>query len=273
MTVMALRERFRALSESDAADPRLRLKRGTAADYRALAGFHYRSSRPGAITRVERLVHETPTIVGRYLGRRSDTTLVGVLVSALPHLACAGRDRALPGRYTALSRRDRAIALNREVRTIARVVIHPQWRGLGLAVRLVRHALDHPEPGVRYTEALAAMGRVHPFFEKAGMTRYDLPLRPEHARLLDALDRLGLDATWLASPRALRVALLERPEVEQVWFEHELARWHRHGARRSRRRSRWREPLDIDVDTMLCAARDRVLSQPVYYVWVHGARG
>jgi predicted N-acetyltransferase YhbS len=55
------------------------------------------------------------------------------------------------------------------VRTIARVIVHPQFRGLGVAARLVRRICN--ECPTRYVEAFAAMGDVHPFFEHAGMTR------------------------------------------------------------------------------------------------------
>jgi ABC-type ATPase with predicted acetyltransferase domain len=58
---------------------------------------------------------------------------------------------------------------NDNVRTISRVIVHPQFRGVGLASALVRRIVsDCP---TRYAEALAVMGRAHPFFEKAGMTR------------------------------------------------------------------------------------------------------
>ncbi|MEO6436540.1 MAG: GNAT family N-acetyltransferase, partial [Tepidisphaeraceae bacterium] len=55
------------------------------------------------------------------------------------------------------------------VRAISRVIVHPQFRGLGVASGLVRRVLlDCP---TRYVEATAAMGEVHPFFEKGGMRR------------------------------------------------------------------------------------------------------
>jgi predicted N-acetyltransferase YhbS len=59
--------------------------------------------------------------------------------------------------------------VNRHVRTISRVVVHPQFRGVGLASGLVR-AICRAAP-TRYVEAFAVMGRVHPFFEKGGMVR------------------------------------------------------------------------------------------------------
>ncbi len=59
--------------------------------------------------------------------------------------------------------------VNQNIRTISRVIVHPQFRSLGLASRLVRCACT--EATTRYVEAFAVMGRVHPFFEKGGMRR------------------------------------------------------------------------------------------------------
>jgi len=53
---------------------------------------------------------------------------------------------------------------------ISRVVVHPIYRGCGLAVRLVRHALRTARTS--RIEALAVMGAIHPFFELAGMKCY-----------------------------------------------------------------------------------------------------
>src|SRR5690606_4340339 len=133
---------------------------------------------------------DRPTVVGRFLRREQTREVVGVLVRSLPRLDGSLRDVATGGRYRGLRPHERAAMLNREMRVISRVVIDPRYRGLGLAVRLVRHALDHAE--TPYTEALAAMGRVNPFFERAGMTRYERPHHPAHARLLYVLDEIGL---------------------------------------------------------------------------------
>lgn len=171
--------------------------------------------------------------------------VAGVLVEALPALGCALRRVALPGVFETGDRRMDAAKLNREMRTIARVIVHPVFRSTGLAVALVRHALERAE--TRYVEALAAMGRVNPFFERAGMRAFDRPALPEAVRLVAALEAEGLRAVDLAdSSRVRRTEFLER----------ELRRFCRKGGT-------WEERVG--------EARRRVLSQPVYYVWEGGA--
>jgi ABC-type ATPase with predicted acetyltransferase domain len=61
--------------------------------------------------------------------------------------------------------------VNAHVRTISRVIVHPQFRALGIASRLVRRICE--DCTTRYVEAIATMGEVHPFFEKGGMRRID----------------------------------------------------------------------------------------------------
>jgi len=254
-------ERFRGASVGRRGDG-LRLEAGSYDDYRRLAAFHYKSARPGAVTSVFRLVHRAPTVVGRYLGRGNETEIVGVLVRSLPHLSCRLRDLATRGRYRGLSRRDSAAMLNGELRTISRVVIDPRWRGLGLAVRLVRHVLEHGE--TIFTEALAAMGRVHPFFERAGMTRYDRPALAHEARLADALHRMELHPSALASSELVAQRLSASDEATRQWFESELRRWHQAGFR-----ARPSAVHRLQVSELLRSARDRLLCRPVYYLFDH----
>jgi len=83
--------------------------------------------------------------------------------------------RIATGRRAALGLRgslgDDLRFINRHVRTISRVIVHPQFRSLGLSSLLVRCLCKHCD--TRYIEALAMMGRAIPFFERAGMKRYE----------------------------------------------------------------------------------------------------
>lgn len=267
----AIRHRFAALTMPTCTAPvdDLSIEPGTPSDYTSLARFHYKSGHPGAITCVWRMIRDAPTVVGRYCRRRDDTQTLGVLVLSLPALSCQLRNLATHDRYANLKPRDAAVMLNREVRTISRVVIDPQWRGLGLAVRLVKHALHHPSHGtgeaecsLRYIEALAAMGRVSPFFEQAGMTRYDRPPRAEHARLLDALRHLNIEPFMLTTRSAIDSRVTS--SSASALLECELRRWHRAAHRTPPVALR-----RLSLDDLLHAARRELLAQPVYYIFRH----
>ncbi|MCK4873588.1 MAG: GNAT family N-acetyltransferase [Phycisphaerales bacterium] len=231
---------------------------GSFRDYKHLARFHYKSGMPASVMRVLTLRHRSRSLVGRYLGRTGEDALVGVLVVSLPSPACMMRDVATGNRYRGLGVRVSLRLLNREVRTISRVVIDPQWRGLGLAVRLVERALAEAEQP--YTEALAAMGRVHPFFERAGMRRYDRPQRVEHQRLLDALEALGIEPWELASRRRVAARIADDKQAADLLLR-ELRRWSGCALRR-----RAGPAAHRSMGSLLAEARDHLLCQPVYYL-------
>ncbi len=139
----------------------LSLHPGTLSDYTALQHFHYRPTNPATITRIF-VAHYTGPGLGGHDATHGMTA--GVIVESLPSLACTLRNIALPGRFHTGNRSLDAALLNRDLRTISRVIVHPIFRSAGLAVELVRHLLQHAT--TPYVEALAAMARVHPFFTR-----------------------------------------------------------------------------------------------------------
>jgi GNAT superfamily N-acetyltransferase len=59
--------------------------------------------------------------------------------------------------------------LNRNLRTISRLIVHPQFRGLGIGSALVRRICCDCD--TRWVEAIARMGEVCSCFERGGMER------------------------------------------------------------------------------------------------------
>lgn len=60
-------------------------------------------------------------------------------------------------------------ALNEQLWLLQRVVLHPTYRGAGIASAFVRRACEAcPVPWI---ETLSAMGQINPFFEHAGFAR------------------------------------------------------------------------------------------------------
>ncbi|WP_145372304.1 GNAT family N-acetyltransferase [Maioricimonas rarisocia] len=59
--------------------------------------------------------------------------------------------------------------MNRQLVMLSRVVLHPTYRGAGIAAAYIRRSCRLcPFPWI---ETLTQMGHVHPFFEKAGFVR------------------------------------------------------------------------------------------------------
>ena len=189
--------------------------------------------------------------------------MVAVLVESLPSLSCRMRDWATHDRYGGhLPPRPRAMLLNAELRCISRVVVDPRWRGLGLAVRLVRDALASPTTPL--TEAIAAMGRVNPFFERAGMTAYPRPTHAHDDRLIAALARAGIVARDLARTRWAWRQIQSLDPATRAWLLKELHRWYRQNAGRSAQH-------ETDPRRQLDVARQRLRLEPVYFLKDHGS--
>ena len=257
---MSLSDRLQHFDDYDLSGS-LVLREGDKQDYAALSAHHYRAARPATMMRVLVLESTQPTLRSRLKWQQGQPLPAAVLVESLPGLRCRMRDYALSDRYVGLKDvRERALLLNAELRCISRVVVHPQWRGLGLAVRLVKAALDTAT--TPYTEALAAMGKVNPFFEKAGMTAYPRPPHIYDDRLTSALRCIGLSQSDLAMPEHIEQHLQhESPECRE-WFKRELTQWYRRNGGRHCKRS-------PTMAMMLTAARERLGLEPVYYLHVN----
>lgn len=149
------------------------IERGTRSDYLELAHLHYAPGHPTCIAGVWRAVWRDPALDPRNNCKLKifnsqfaiASRIVGVAVLCHPVPSSDARERAL--QLTHARDPERIRWLNTSVRTITRVIVHPQFRSLGIASALVRRVLD--ESPTRYVEAFAVMGRIVPFFQKAGM--------------------------------------------------------------------------------------------------------
>lgn len=175
------------------------IEQGTIADYQALAHLHYRGSKPATHTLVLKATRTVP-ILGEILA--------GVLVISMPTLNGSWRDRAWLGFFSAGNKATNAKQINANLRCISRVIVDPRSRGLGVASALVRHYLHNPQTPA--TESIAAMGAVCPFFERAGMTPYELIPAPVDLRLLDAIDHQQITLADLIDTPIEHGSLLER---------------------------------------------------------------
>jgi hypothetical protein len=150
--------------------------RGCAQDYRGLERFHYLKKSPATwagvwVVRYDESGGGSGAAPGQSTNHGpwlpASSRIVAAAVLSYPTVNSAARDDVL--HLQAWEKQRRLRFVNAHVRAISRVVVHPQFRSLGLAAALVRRICE--DCTVRYVEAFAVMGRVHPFFEKGGMKR------------------------------------------------------------------------------------------------------
>ena len=153
---------------------------GSTDDYHKLSGFHYRDSK------------RVPAVHKVFVLKRGDE-VCGVILYKYPGLACQGRKEAI-GRVLTIKE------LNRDLTTIARVVVHPKYRTIGLGTKLVKETL--PLVDKPYVEMIAVMAKYNPFAEKAGMKKI-LESKPNPAVLeaVEKLRKLGFNPVFLSSEK------------------------------------------------------------------------
>lgn len=129
------------------------------------------------------------------------------------HLALKGRNIALP-EFRGKSCREMAQKINREIVRIARVVVAPKFRSIGLGAEIVRQTM--PLVNTKYVETLAVMSRYNYFFESAGMTKVDVSEDEKEKKDLEELESLGFRAELLPSRRHVEgiVSMLDQRGLE-----------------------------------------------------------
>ncbi|MFB3891108.1 MAG: ATP-binding cassette domain-containing protein [Phycisphaerae bacterium] len=174
------------------------VEEGRISDYGCLSRFHYIAGPPAAHKRV--YVIRPPILLSSgppfspsshlpVLPSLLTPRIAAVLVVSPPLMCVRGRNIATAGRYVRPDGRPDMPLLNAEMELISRVIVHPAYRGLGMAVALVRHALATAR--TPWMEALATMGRVNPFFERAGMTAWHAPPHGRPMKYVYYLARTG----------------------------------------------------------------------------------
>jgi hypothetical protein len=237
----------------------LEIVRGTRADYESLSHYHYREGHPGAAVAIFALK-------GKF---RTATKLetVGVIVYSMPTAGAQMRNIATGGIFAGLDRSTGLKLINKNIRTINRVIIEPRFRLLGLAVRLVRETMSVMD--APFIEAMAVMGRANPFLEKAGMTRYDSPISASCVRLIEAFSAVGVDEQDLIDPTIVQnrlSSLVTRRSYsesrgtshEAQFIEEEMMRFLQSYGQR-----RLMQPGSERTRFILSKLTDR----PVYYMW------
>lgn len=188
---------------------------GTLTDYDALAHHHYRAGRPATIAAV---------LVARFTHHPAHTRLrepgnpdhpAAVLTISMPTLNGVWRSRAWPDlASSALNKRAAARELNRTLRCISRIIVHPHHRACGLASHLIRHYLA--DPLTPRTEALSAMGAISPLFTHAGMTEWLIPHAMRDLKLIDALSAADL-RPWMLADIDLALERIDRfPHLDRA---------------------------------------------------------
>jgi hypothetical protein len=223
--------------------------------YDELAQFHYRAACPAVYTAIYAMydiwhgrVAQPPSAV---------SSPVGVIVYTMPSIGLEMRNIATGSIFdNCSSRSERMKMINKNIRCISRVIIEPRYRGLGLAARLVRETM--PLMNVPIIEAIAAMGRVNPFFEKVGMKPYPAKVSRQCQRLRAAFAQVGIKEHLFIRPVEVQKKLDAMCGQLRFWIEHHISRFMQaYGKRRNM-------PPGLQRTRFILS---KLTAEPVYYIW------
>jgi hypothetical protein len=226
----------------------LKISPGTFDDYRRLAHFHYRDCRAAAFISI--FVIEPARPMGAHIGT------LGVIAYRMPSPGLELRNVATDNLFSGLDNATRMAAIDKNIRCISRVIIEPRFRGLGLAGRLARETM--PKVNVPVIEAMAVMGLVNPFFERAGMTPFTAKVPARCVQLAEALSMVGIEQQKLIDPRKVQRKLDKLSKNKAEFIEGQIVRFlDSYGERRN-------IPPGLERTRFVLS---KLTERPVYYIW------
>lgn len=222
---------------------KLQIVPGKVDDYKALAHYHYRDSRLGPYAAIFALKGD--------FGRTA-----GVIVYTMPAPALQLRNIATANMFVGFDRSTQLALVNKNIRCIGRVIVEPRYRGLGLASRLVRETM--PQMHMPIIEAMAVMGLINPFFERAGMKAFTAEIPERCVQLVEAFSMVGLEKHQLIDAQEVQHKLDRLPPDQTSFIELQIRCFlQSYGKRRYM-------PAGLERTRYILS---KLTERPVYYVW------
>lgn len=222
----------------------LQIVPGCLDDYRRLACYHYLGGRTGPASSIFVLRHagsETP---------------VGVIIYSNAPAVLELRNIATGNFFAGLDRSTQLSLFNANIRRISRLIIEPRYRGLGLASRLVRETM--PLVDIPIVEAVAVMGWINPFFERAGMTAYRAQPSAAVVQFIEALSVIGIEQADLLNAELVQRKFDKLDDHRSRFIESQIRHFLKNQGRRR------------DMLTGLERTRyilTKLTTRAVYYIW------
>ena len=176
---------------------------GSLRDYHALAQYHYRTEPIRPVTNIYK-------IRARHPFRKDFPDPIAVIVYRMPIPDLRARAQATNGYFhqpSTLSARLKLV--NKTIRYIARLIVDPRFRRLGLATKLLTESLATQT--VPIVETLTPIDFTNIIFQRAGFTLHYIEAPTWYHRFVKFLEQIGLEDWDQLLPSTLqhRLALLD----------------------------------------------------------------
>ncbi len=229
----------------------LKITDASLADYKSLEHFHYRSGALGPVAVVYKIIN-TSSFSAML------NPVVGVIVYSMPAPALQLRNIATDGLFSGIGDRTMTMKfVNANVRCISRVVLEPRYRGLGLAQWLITETMG--KLNIAYIEAMAVMGKFNPFFERAGMMKFQAKPLVRCIRMAETLGAVGVDQRDFIDSVKVNASIESLPAGPRQFLEKNISTFLAAYGRKGRKMQHSIERTEM----ILSKLSDR----PVYYLW------
>lgn len=203
----------------------LEVAKATMADYHALERYHYC---PGKMVCPTGLYK----IRARYPHSKALPNPLAVIVYRMPFSQLRARTKPTDGFFNKPEKLgDRLKLLGENVRYIARVIVDPRFRRLGIATKLIKETLSLQ--GVPLIEAITPIDWTNRMFVKAGFTLYRNPAPVWYRKMMGGIKKIGLEPDFKLLPETLqhRINSLTRAQTKHFnWQIHDFMYHFRHRA-------------------------------------------
>ncbi len=228
----------------------LEIVRAGRKEYEQLSAFHYRDCSLGPYAAIYALKDMHPAAL-------RTGTIAGVIVYTTPAPNLEMRKVAIGDVFSGFSDRRIGLAMvNKNIRCISRVIIEPRYRGIGLASMLVRKTLRRLDMPI--VEAMAVMGRVNPFFEKAGMKAYFSRPSLGCVKLIEALGAVGIEDEEFIDACAVHERICGLDAGQKKFIEIQIQKFLQSYGKR--------KYMPHGVERMRYVL-SKLTYRPVYYIW------
>lgn len=190
------------------------------ADYERLSEYHYRTEPIKPTTQIYKVRLKPPHT-------NSMPDPIAVIVYRMPIPEIRPRTTATKGYFhqpKTLSARLKLV--NQKIQYIARLIVDPRFRKMGIATWLLKDTLERQQ--VPIIETLTPIDFTNKIFQKAGFKLFLTPAPPWYRRFTNELLSIGLTEDALLSPLHVQARLdrLKPPMAEPI--EHEIKIFIRH---------------------------------------------
>lgn len=183
-------------------------------DYKKLAPYHYQTGTIKPVTNIYKIKAR-----GRYVKNFPDP--IAVIVYRMPLIDLRARTNATNGFFKRPTTRSKQLKLvNKHIRYLARIIVDPRFRKLGIATKLILDTLHLQDCPI--IETVTPIDFTNNLFLKTGFQLHFQPQHPRYTKFENALLSTGLTDHDLSSPETVQKRIDKLGTQQSKYIESQI---------------------------------------------------